>query len=261
VERSEKPLFRTKEMLTIDTSKVEIRQINIEMKGLFARKDMAPGETIFIEDIIVFESTQRDNPSNIPDVVELALRIWADNHFDHLVELGFKSSVWTFPPTKEDKRCINQLLAKGAWRGSKALAFNCYKIAAGYNLNVSYHVINYPNPGEVTLSGRRLISLYACMVNHSCEPNAVAYPLTTVEEIKQKVQGLTASRAIKEGDEITFSYVTDVPDEMVAEIEDSSQKRAAQPIKNFKAKKRRALLKKLYGLNCSCAKCLRESRD
>lgn len=248
-------------MLTIDTSKVEIRQVSKAMKGVFARQDIADGEIIFVEPIIVFESAQRENPAGIPDVVELALRIWGDNHFDYLVERGFKPSIWVFPPTREDARWINHLLAKGGWRGSKSLAFQCYKIAAGYNLNLSYHVINYPNPGEVALSGRRLISLHACMVNHSCEPNALAYPLATVEEIKQKVQALRASCEIKAGDEITFSYVTDAPDEMAAEIEDPNQKRAAQPMKNFNAKKRRALLKKLYGFYCSCPKCRTEARD
>lgn len=245
-------------MLMIDSSKVAIRQINREMNGLFARNDIAPGETIFIEEIIVFESMQRENPLNIPDVVELAFRIWSDNHFSNLAELGFKPSIWAFPPTKEDKKWINQLLAKGAWGGSKVLAFDCYKIAAGYNLSLTYQVINYPKRGETMVTGRRLISQHACMVNHSCEPNAKEYTLTTVEEIRQRIQGAVALRNIKQGEEITFSYIADVPDELVAEIEDPSQKYAAQPIKNFNAKKRRALLKKIYGFYCSCPKCKRE---
>jgi len=247
-------------MRPIDTSKVEIRRVNRTMNGLFAKEDIAAGEVIFVEDIILFENTQRPNPHNIPDAVELALRIWADDHFDNLAQLGFKPDIWTHPLTKEDKKWINKLLSNGGWRGSRNLALDCYKIAAGYNIVFRYYISNHPSPATVTATERKVISRYACMMNHSCNPNSTSFPVTNAEELNQRIVGEVAVEDIKEGDEITFSYLANLPDEMAAEIEDPKKRRAAQPLKNFNAKERRALLKKLYGFNCTCPRCRSEGR-
>lgn len=87
------------------------------------------------------------------------------------------------------------------------------------------------------IASREIFPLYS-FINHSCEPNAEAYPPKTARAIGSFSLVIIAERHIKAGEEIHISYI---PDEV-----------------NLNRSQRNLALRNWLSGDCKCSRCRRE---
>lgn len=112
-----------------------------------------------------------------------------------------------------------------------------------YNLVCTYNVVNQlqlVDPVNKTFSYgcRMTISKGLAYANHSCEPNAELITFFSMKEFNRMINGLVAVKKIGIGEEIAWSYFGDY----------SSRR----------LKDRQKRLKREFGFDCNCQRCLRE---
>ncbi|NRP10374.1 MULTISPECIES: SET domain-containing methyltransferase [unclassified Marinobacterium] len=242
-------------MARTDTSKAKIKKTTNGQLGVYAVQNISAGDIVFLEDIVVFESIAAAGEEHIPVQVRLSWRILQEGHFNRLKELGFSTKRWKKTIPNDVKKWIDMPIKNGHL--TKNDAYDAFNLAAAYNVVCGYIL------GEVGDSihayQRATISPMMCMMNHSCEPNAKLWSTEDPEEIKQRVAGMVALRDIKAGEEITFSYLVNISDEL-AEDMSSMEKNSLQPLSKNVNSRRQQIYQK-FGFKCECPKCRAESKS
>lgn len=224
------------------------------MKGVFATQDIKKGETIFLEDITVFESLDTAEDAHVPVSVRLAFRIQANEHLGPLIKDGFNPKLWKAKPPKEHKVWLQKAIASKAI--AKKSLMDAYNITCAYNISLAYNQ-GISGNRSIHVYKRAIISPVFCRVNNSCEPNSKIWTTTDPDIVRQRLAGLVANSDIKKGEEITFFYLEHVPDELTYDMHEDL-KRKLQP-QYWDVKARRREIKKQYKFLCQCSRCKSES--
>lgn len=232
----------------VDISRVVVREIYAGMDGLFSTCAVEAGELIFVENYLVHESLVVQD-DHFPLIVRLAVRIQRESHFEHLVGLGMRPECWTLGVAEEDAVWIKKLVNAGVMSADRMR--DAYCLAAAYN--VRSLACLHTGINEISIIDRAVIAPFACKANHSCSPNMNWLSHLTVEDVRERVVGMIAIRDISEGEELTYSYppdqARDFPDELKTEFE------KAVSFLSLEQERRKYVLRKLYGFDCSCARC------
>lgn len=220
----------------VDTGKVEIVQLNNGM-GLLANKDIEEGEVVYAEQSDVFhELTEIDFANPACDACFLVRKITQDPQtakFYEEFDLD-SSDVHSSIPSREDKKFLKKLSKKARVPYEKVL--NIWKIVCAYHVKA---ILTTPFNNKVRVQLSRLFN----RTNHSCNPNsAVTHIFSVKTDFYSRLLTVTAIRPIKEGEEITFSYL----DPLLASTLDLNL--------------RREELMSCYGFTCNCEKCIEESQ-
>lgn len=134
---------------------------------------------------------------------------------------------------KKDKRALKLITSKT--RLPEDHVKSIYYIVVTYNLNTPY--MEYLN-GQVIYGERAVICGTFSFINHSCLPNTYRPECESREQfIHQIEEELVATRKIGVGEEITWSYAGELPNEL---------------------KDRQQLLNQKFGFWCSCKRCQAE---
>ena len=142
----------------------------------------------------------------------------------------------TFCPELDssDKKKIVRISAESQY--PEAIVRKIYNLVCTYNMISQFQQVQ----GKTIVKGARVsISPKLGYANHSCEPNATRLDVTSLSDFQSKWDGLKAIRDIQASEEVTWSY-------FYGEIPD-------------KVKDRQQFLRKNFGFDCKCQRCLREA--
>ena len=137
--------------------------------------------------------------------------------------------------TSSDKQILAQISRES--RLSKREVRKIYNLVCTYNIISSLHALI----GDTALIGERMsIALGLAFANHSCEPNCTRLVFDSIEGYRSRAEGLRATRTIRAGEEVTWSYLITTSDS----LED-----------------RQRTLREKFGFRCNCDRCYRELQD
>jgi hypothetical protein len=219
--------------MEVDTSKVEIAQLSNNF-ALIAKQKIEEGEVVFVERSDVFYQLTADDFSNPAcDACFLVRKIVQDSQTEKFYdEFDLDSScIHVNKPSRDDKKFLKRLAKKSKISYEKVL--DIWKVVCAYHVK---GVLATPMTSKIRIQ----LSKYFNRTNHSCKPNtSVIHVFSSESDFCSRLLTVKASRQIKSGEEITFSYI----DPFLASTLDS----------------RREEIKSTYGFICMCEKCLEES--
>lgn len=221
----------------VDISKVEMAQLTNGI-GLLAKKDMEEGEVVFVERSEVFhELTPADFSNPACDACFLVRKIIQDPQTERFYdEFDLDSScIHANKPSKDDKKFLKRLAKKSKVSYEKVL--DIWKVVCAYHVR---GVLSTTMNQKIRIQ----LSKFFNRTNHSCNPNTtIVHIFSSESDFYNRLLTVKASREIKSGEEITFSYI---------------DPRLASTL-NFES--RREEIKSTYGFICRCEKCIEESDD
>ena len=133
---------------------------------------------------------------------------------------------------KNDQQVLKFIASKTKLSGAEVKLL--YQMIATYNLNTPYFEV-HPATRKAYAGERAVICDVFSFINHSCMPNTYRPQHQSMEHfVNQIEEELIATRRIEEGEEITWSYGGDLPNEL---------------------KNRQKSLRKAYGFWCFCTRC------
>lgn len=223
------------DVVKVDVSKVEITQYGNNY-GLFALQNIKKGEAVYVERAEIFHVLTEEDMSNPAcDACFLVRKIFQDSQTEKLYyELGLESSnVGESKPSRDDRIFLKRLAKKSKVSYERVLEI--------WLVVCAYHVKAVQDT-YISQRIRLQLSKNFNRTNHSCNPNSdVIHKFSSKSDFDSRLLIVKASRPIKNGEEVTFSYL----DPSVASI--------------LNVESRRELIKSTYGFTCMCDKCIEES--
>jgi hypothetical protein len=154
------------------------------------------------------------------------------NALKDMLEAGYQP-LYKPELSKRDKKVLKFIASKTKLAEGRVRAI--YYMVVTYNLNTQF--MGYLN-GQVLYGKRAVICDTFSFINHSCLPNTYRPECKPYEQFVQQIEEeLVATRKIDFGEEITWSYAGDLPNEL---------------------KSRQQLLHQKFGFWCSCKRCKAE---
>lgn len=219
-------------------SNVKIFDKGDGQRGLVALKPFNPSDTLIVEKPVLWLGLSEDlYNEGLPWALTRKLLTELPDIFRFIKKnCTFRDNLTIPTETLSDRYTIEKISSKSG--------YSTGEVRKAYNLIVTYNIRNALaiQIGQTILAMER-ISLFQklSLSNHSCTPNSKQMEYDTIEKFKRNETRLVATRQIKEGDEITWSYIG--------------------PTVTRNVRERQEALYHSFGFLCTCCLCKKESPE
>lgn len=198
----------------------EIRTSDCHGKGMYATRDMAAGSVVLEETPLIYCGKTSDYHTVVWELTAQVLQYLPIDQLSNYARKQDMSSTWD---SNDDRDCV--AISKKL-NIDKSTILDVHKMVVANNITCVRQCTGYYNFGFYkTLS----------FVNHSCKPNS---ELVT-KSFRSGAKMLQTIAPIKQGEEITFSYVSET---------DPPLERLNKPV-------RKRFLYQIFDFQCNCVLC------